>query len=361
MTDYSRFLNQVEDLLITEALQPWQDQAQETWLPWAANEELKGRWIAMIVSGKDYCTRVAGFLALARVACLGASEEQLLGEFYRGYEFKCGNLNLFVDYVLTGASPPPALWQGYFLKVLQKEEPPPPHFWEQFSAFMRHPGFHRVLEQLATVRLSALALGMLLLNNPMIGALRSRFLKDLANPWIAAAFVSTLRASEVLALDLDEQLVGLAAFLRTDYSVREFRDLRLKSNLNEAFSLIEVEHPCRELGACEVFDQTNPHANAIIYHGCGGRVAGLLKYRNPLLNYPWITESALRLKCKGDVFFALCLLGLPPFEYQHLTGNALRFFTDLLAEHPMGPLADRYEQGAVLTLADRCPSMLIPG
>jgi hypothetical protein len=343
MTDYSTFLNQVEDLLITEALQPWQVQAQEAWLPWVANEELKSRWIEMIVSGTNDLARAAGFLALARVANLGPGEERLLSEFYRGYALETGNLNLFIDYLLTGASPPLALWQGYFLKVLQREEPPHPHFWEQFSAFMRHPGFHRVLEQFSAVQLPALAVGMLLLNNPAVGELRRRFLMELTNPWMAAAFVSTLRAREVLGLDLDEQLVGLAAFLRTDYSVKEFRELKLKSNLDDAFSLFEVEHPCRELGACEAFDPANPHANAIVYHGCGGRVAGLLKYRNPLLNYPWITESALRFKGRADVFFALCLLGLPPFEYQLLSGNAPRLFTDLLEEHPMAPLADRYD------------------
>jgi hypothetical protein len=349
MTDYSKFLNQVENLLISEALQPWQDQAQEAWLPWAANEELKARWIAMMVSGKNDWAKAAGFLALARVADLGAEEERLLSEFYRGYPIESGNLNLFVDYLLTGASPPLALWQGYFLKVLQRAEAPHPHFWEQFSAFMRHPRFLQVLEQFADVRLPVSAVGMLLLNNPMVGDLRRRFVKELTNPWMVAAFVSTLRASEVLALDLDEQLVGLAAFLRTDYSVKEFRELKLKSNLDDAFSLFEVEHPCRELGACEAFDQSNPHANAIVYHGCGGRVAGLLKYRNPLLNYPWITERALRFKGRADVFFALWLLGLPPFGYQHLTGNAPRLFTDLLEEHPMAALADRYDHEAALT------------
>lgn len=350
MTDYAKFLVQVEDLLITEALQPWQDQAREAWLPWAANEELKARWIEMIVSGRNDYARAAGFLALARVADLGAGEQRLLNEFYRGYEIESANLNLFVDYLLTGASPPLALWQRYFCKVLQKDDPPHPHFWEQFSAFMRHPGFHRVLEQFAGVRLPPLVVGMLLLNNPTVGDLRRLFVKELTNPWITAAFVSTLRTSEVLELDLDEQLIGLAAFLRVDYAGKEFRELKLKSNLDEAFSLFEVEHPCRELGACEVFDQTNPHANAIIYHGCGGRVAGLLKYRNPLLNYPWITDSALRFKGQADVFFALCLLGMPPFEYHHLTGNAPRFFTDLLEEHPMAPLAERYDRGARLTL-----------
>lgn len=350
MPDYSHFLNQVEDLLITEALQPWQDEAQEAWLPWVANEELKARWIGMIVSGANDCAKAAGFLALARVADLGPGEEKLLSEFYRGYAMESGNLNLFVDYLLTGASPPLALWQGYFLKVLQRDEPPHPHFWEQFSAFMRHPGFYRVLEEFAAVRLPASAVGMLLLNNPKVGDLRRRFVKELTNPWMAAAFVLTLRTSEVLGLDLDEQLVGLAAFLRTDYSVKDFRELKLRSNLDDALSLFEVEHPCRAFGACEPFEQANPHANAIIYHGCGGRVAGLLKYRNPLLNYPWITESALRFKGRADVFFALCLVGLPPFEYQHLTGNAPRLFTDLLEGHPMAPLADRYNHQGALTL-----------
>jgi hypothetical protein len=349
MTDHP-FLNQVEDLLITEVLQPWRDEAGEAWLPWAANEELKARWVGMIVSGKNDCARAAGFLALARVAHLSADEECLLSEFYRGYAIDSGNLNLFVDYLLTGASPPHALWQGYFLKVLQREEAPHPHFWEQFSAFMRHPGFHRTLESFAAVRLPPAVVGMLLLNNPMVGDLRRSFAKELTSPWIAAAFVSTLRPVEVLALDLDEQLVGLAAFLRSDYSIKEFRQLKLKSNLDDAFSLFEVEHPCRELGACEAFDHTNPHANAIVYHGCGGRVAALLKYRNPLLNYPWITESALHFKGRADVFFALCLLGLPPFEYQHLTGNAPRLVTDLLEEHPLAPMLDRYERAAAVTL-----------
>jgi hypothetical protein len=350
MTDYSRFLDEVEDLLITEALQPWRDQAGEAWLPWAANEDLKACWVEMIVSGKNDCARAAGFLALARVAALNSDEERLLSEFYRVYAIESGNLNLFVDYLLTGASPPLALWQGYFLKVLQRKEAPHPHFWEQFSAFMRHPGFHRSLEQFATVRLPASAVGMLLLNNPMVGDLRRQFVVELTNPWIAAAFISTLRQSEVLALDLDEQLVGLGAFLRTDYSVKEFRELKLKSNLDDAFSLLEVEHPCRELGACEAFDQSNPHADAIVYHGCGGRVAGLLKYRNPLLNYPWLTDSALRFKGRADVFFALCLLGLPPFEYRDLTGNAPRMLTDLLEEHPLAPLVDRYAHEAAVTV-----------
>ena len=78
MTDYSTFLNQVEDLLITEALQPWQVQAQEAWLPWVANEELKSRWIEMIVSGKNDLVRAAGFLALARVSNLGPGEEHII-------------------------------------------------------------------------------------------------------------------------------------------------------------------------------------------------------------------------------------------------------------------------------------------
>ena len=39
MVDYSTFLNEVEDLLITEALQPWQDQAKDAWTPWTASEE----------------------------------------------------------------------------------------------------------------------------------------------------------------------------------------------------------------------------------------------------------------------------------------------------------------------------------
>jgi hypothetical protein len=68
MPDYSHFLNQVEDLLITEALQPWQDEAQEAWLPWVANEELKAHWVGMIISGANDCAKAAGFLALARVA-----------------------------------------------------------------------------------------------------------------------------------------------------------------------------------------------------------------------------------------------------------------------------------------------------
>ena len=61
---------------------------------------------------------------------------------------------------------------------------------------------------------------------------------------MAAAFVSTLQAGEVLALDLDDQLIGLSAFLRTDYTAQEFRQLKLKINLDDAFSLFELEHPC---------------------------------------------------------------------------------------------------------------------
>ena len=342
MVDYSQFLNDVEDLLITEALQPWQDHARDAWTPWTASEELKARWIEMIISGKNDVAKAAGFLALARVAELNTNEQRLLAEFYIGYEISPGNLNLFVDFLLTGANPPLALWQGYFRKVLQKDEPPHPHFWEQFSAFMRHPAYGAALEQFASVRLPPLVIGMLLLNNPCVGDTRLRFRQELSNPWVAAAFVSTLQAGEALALDLDDQLIGLSAFLRTDYTAQEFRQLKLKANLADAFSLFELEHPCRTLGACEAFNPVNPHANAIIYHGCGGRVAGLLKYRNPLLNYPWITDSALRLKGQADIFFALCLFGMPPFGYGELTGNAPRLLTELLEEHPMGPLADRY-------------------
>jgi hypothetical protein len=342
MTDYSDFLNDVEDLVITEALQPWQDQARDAWMPWSASAELKARWIDMILLGENDVARAAGFLALARVAELDGDEQRLLAEFYLGYEFRSGNLNLFVDYLLTGASPPLALWQGYFFKVLQRDEPPHPHFWEQFSAFMRHPSYGPVLEQFATVQLPRAVIGILLLNNPCVGDLRLRFRQELSNPWMAAACVSTLRAREALALDLDDQLIGLSAFLRTDYTPQEFRELKLKLNLDDVFSLFELEHPCRELGACEAFNPANPHANAIIYHGCGGRVAGVLKYRNPLLNYPWITDSALRLRGQADVFFALSLFGMPPFEYGELTGNAPRLLTELLQEHPMATLAERY-------------------
>ena len=223
MVDYSTFLNEVEDLLITEALQPWQDQARDSWMPWTASEELKARWVEMIISGKNDVARAAGFLALARAAELDTNQQRLLATFYLGYEISEGNLNLFVDFLLTGASPPLALWQGYFRKVLQKEEPPHPHFWEQFSAFMRHPAYGPALEQFASVRLPQSVVGMLLLNNPCVGDIRLRFRQELSNPWVAAAFVSTLQAGEVLALDLDDQLIGLSAFLRTDYTAKEFR------------------------------------------------------------------------------------------------------------------------------------------
>jgi len=51
--------------------------------------------------------------------------------------------------------------------VLQKDEPPHPHFWEQFSAFMRHPAYRQALGQFASVRLPPLVVGMPLLNNPV--------------------------------------------------------------------------------------------------------------------------------------------------------------------------------------------------
>jgi hypothetical protein len=342
MTDYSEFLNDVENLFITEVLQPWQDQAQEGWMPWNANEGLKARWIDMMICGQNDVAKTVGFLALARVADLGPDEQRLLARFYLGYEIKSGNLNLFVDYLLTGASPPLALWQGFFLKVLQQDERPDPHFWEQFSAFMRHPSYRPVLEAFATVQLPPLAVGMLLLNNPSVGETRLRYRKELTNSWMAAAFLSTLKPKEVLNFDLDDQLIGLSAFLRTDYRPEEFRELKLRINLDDAFSLIELEHPCGDLGACAAFNPSNPHADAIIYHGCGGRVAALMKFRNPLLNYPWITESALRLKGQADIFFSLCLFGLPPFEYSQLTCGAPRLFAELLNEHPLAPLAQRY-------------------
>ena len=127
--------------------------------------------------------------------------------------------------------------------MLQQEEPPHPHFWEQFSAFMRHPAYGPALEQFASVRLPPSAVGMLLLNNPCVGDIRLRFRQELSNPWVAAAFVSTLQAGEVLALDLDDQLIGLSAFLRTDYTAKEFRELKVKVNLDDAFSLFEVGTP----------------------------------------------------------------------------------------------------------------------
>jgi hypothetical protein len=337
-TDYSTFLNQVEDLVITAALQPWQKQAGDAWLPWIANEELKTRWLEMIVYGSSDVARTAGFLALSRVADLCQEERAALTQFYLGYEMEEGNLNLFIDFLLTGASPPLALWEGYFLQILQKDDPPHPHFWEQLSAFMRHPCYGGELEQFSTVRLPASVVGLLLLNNPKIGDTRRRFLSELTNPWVAASFISTLTIDEVLHLALNDQLAGLSAFLRTDYGRYQFRELKLRINLDDTFSVIEFEHPCRSLGACESFDQANPHANAIIYHGCGGRVAALLKYRNPLLNYPWLTDSALRMKGFPDVFLGLCLFGLPPFGYPRLTANLPLLFSDLLSDHPMAPL-----------------------
>ena len=174
----SQFLNEVEDLLITEALQPWQDQARDAWMPWTASEELKARWVEMIISGKNDVARAAGFLALARVAELDTNQQRLLAAFYLGYDISEGNLNLFIDFLLTGASPPLALWQGYFRKVLQMEEPPHPHFWDQFSAFMRHPAYGPALEQFASVRLPPLVVGMLLLNNPCVGDIRLRFARS---------------------------------------------------------------------------------------------------------------------------------------------------------------------------------------
>ena len=89
---------------------------------------------------------------------------------------------------------------------------------------------------------------MLLLNNPCVGDIRQRFRQELSNPWVAGAFVSTLQVGEVLALDLDDQLIGLSAFLRTDYTAQEFRQLKVKVNLDDAFSLFELERPCRALG-----------------------------------------------------------------------------------------------------------------
>ena len=156
MVDYSTFLNEVEDLLITEALQPWQDQARDSWMPWTASEELKARWIEMIISGKNDVARAAGFLALGRAAELDTNQQRLLATFYLGYEISAGHLNFF---------------------------------------------------------------GMLLLINPWIGDIRVRFRQELSNPWVAAAFVSTLQTAEALALDLDDQLIRLSAFLIPDLSL----------------------------------------------------------------------------------------------------------------------------------------------
>ncbi len=60
---------------------------------------------------------------------------------------------------------------------------------------------------------------MLLLINPWIGDIRVRFRQELSNLWVAAAFVSTLQTAEALALDLDDQLIRLSAFLIPDLSL----------------------------------------------------------------------------------------------------------------------------------------------
>ena len=83
-------------------------------MPWTASEELKARWVEMIISGKNDVARAAGFLALARVAELDTNQQRLLATFYRGYEISEGNLNLFIDLSFNGRKPAAGSLAGIF-------------------------------------------------------------------------------------------------------------------------------------------------------------------------------------------------------------------------------------------------------
>lgn len=338
----AKLYESVEDALIREVLQPWEEATADSCLPWEASPELRVKWGDMLAAGRFDPKTTAAFLGLCRCSYLSEEEARVAARYYLSNEET--NLNLFISYLLTGASPPIALWQGYFLKVLQRDFAPQRHFWEQLSAFMRHPAFGPVIEDFSQIKLPPSVVAFLLLNNAGIAGRRVQFVGELDNPWIAAAYIGTVRKEELSHLIPDDPLLILRILLRTDLDCDDLRQLRLKTNVEESFSLMELDHPAVKNGASPDYDPLNPSEEAIRYHAFPGRITGLAKYRNPLLNHPWLTESAIVARSQSDIFTGLCLLGLPPFDYQKITSKSRLVLTEMLANHPMAGLARQYLQ-----------------
>lgn len=342
MNDGVRVIAECEQLFVETVIEPWKEACARADSPWLATPWLRSQFAAMLSGSGDPVAEMVGFLGLARVANLKAKEYELVNSFYARSLERELHANLFLDLILTGASPPVALLNGYFKLVLAREEIPPPLFWHYLSRFIRHPFFGQSARNLfGSPDLPWALLEHLIGCNPD-GDLDHRDTSG-DNRWInaIAGFRSTSEQEKPQASDV---LGFLGRLLRVDQTVKELTVIYQNVGLNECLLDTESGHPVQRFGRVPDYRTSQPSKEAIEYFDGAGIVASAWRYYNPLLRAPWNYEEACRNGVPYHVadFLSRAFFGMPVFWWD---SSALRNFPDLAAQilsHPSAPLARFY-------------------
>jgi len=303
---------------------------------------LRAKWCQETYS-PDIIHGLGGAMGLARCSRLNEEEIYAINRFFLENLKLPISQTLVVQFLLSGATPPLALFPTYFNPILGGDIIPPPIFWKLLAAFIRHPSYASLADQVGGIGIPGPFIRHLVMANPAQSQLRMDQYA-MGHQWFRALFYLRMTKQELPKVLPDGELETLGMLLRTDYTPKEFAALCRSAFLNEETLFINSEHPCLQSKA-PAFDPSNPDTAALAYFSKNGLVCSIWRYLNPLLCLPWLVESISETQDAG-AYLCLALIGMPIFgQTQHPAYDTVSLRT-LLEDHPSADVAARYLSAA---------------
>lgn len=336
-TAATSFASKLDSLMTREVMGPWQQECLDATHPWEATPALRTKWLDQLRTG-DAVEALAGAIAISRCARLTDIELEAANRYFVTLESMPIAKALIYSFLLSGASPPLAIYPTYFNPILCANESPPAGFWDLFASFVRHPFYANLGSLVLNIGLPGPFVPYLIMTNPA-GA--PKFLPAFQDDiWFRSLFYFRIRKTE-LPSEPQAELSEMAILLRTDATRLEHTRRCREAALDESLLFIQTEHPCLFQGAAPEFDPTNPDRDAIRYFGADGGVCSVWRYHNPLLNYPWLVDNIAETD-RGGIYLALSLLGMPVTSSRSHPVYDSTGLRSLLDTHPSSVLAERY-------------------
>lgn len=295
--------------------------------PWDAHPDLKSSWMDGLRSS-DPVERLASGVGLTRAARLTSAEMDALDGLMRDNEaLDVLPSEALLILMVTGASPPPSLWEMFFAPTLARVPEGTPALWLTLAWWLRHPAnaetarsiLDRAPSMWRTPQGRFLVLASLL--NPLLPPPARLY-----NTWLQAEAAFHPRASKEPAALLDPLLIA-AWTLRWDrlgVRPRPFPSVEWLARARQALGdmPVPVEHLHRpDAGTITKFQGTDP-------------IRTLWRFYLPLLDWPW-SEPPIARPINSAMGVAMIIAGFPPTKQVALAVDSDPETGRLLREHPV--------------------------